>query len=181
MAKKPAKKKRYSNGKGGPADYDGSTPLTDSRREAFVQNIISGRYPTRIDAFAAAGYARQTGNHTRAYKAPEVQTRLRWLQAQVQAKTITAAEEIAKRFNRLAAESVRKALDGLQHIDVKKLKPSDIRSLAEVSVSAAKMYELLEGRATDRTENVTRDKLDRLMDQMRTEIDERLASVPTVH
>ncbi len=46
---------------------------------------------------------------------------------------------------------------------------------------AAKMYELLEGRATDRTDNLTRSKLDEILEEMNKEIEERLARVPTVH
>ncbi len=43
------------------------------------------------------------------------------------------------------------------------------------------MHELLEGRATDRTDNLTRGKMDKLMEEMSQEIDERLKRVPTVH
>ncbi len=58
---------------------------------------------------------------------------------------------------------------------------TDIRALAEVSERAAKMYELLEGRATDRTDNLTRGKMDALMEEMEKELEERLARVKTVH
>ncbi len=43
------------------------------------------------------------------------------------------------------------------------------------------MYELLEGRATDHTDNLTRGKMDTLMDEMQQELEERLRRVPTVH
>ncbi len=43
------------------------------------------------------------------------------------------------------------------------------------------MHELLEGRATDRTDGLTRTKMDALMEEMQKELEERLASVPTVH
>ncbi len=43
------------------------------------------------------------------------------------------------------------------------------------------MYELLEGRATERTDGLTRAKMDKLMEEMSQEIDERLKRVPTVH
>ena len=87
----------------------------------------------------------------------------------------------ASQFDTLATESLKKAIAGLTEIDVKGLKASDIRSLAEVTERAAKMYELLEGRATDRTDHVTRGKLDEQFDRMRKEIDERLTSVQTFH
>ena len=87
----------------------------------------------------------------------------------------------AAQFDTLATESLRKAIDGLAKIDVKALKASDIRALAEVSERAAKMYELLEGRATDRTDDLTRGKMDALLAEMTREIDERLANVPTIH
>ena len=73
------------------------------------------------------------------------------------------------------------AIDGLAKIDVDTLKVTDIRSLVEVSVSTTKMYELLEGRATAHTDNLTRAKMDTLMDEMKQELEERLARIKTVH
>ena len=46
------------------------------------------------------------------------------------------------------------------------------------------MFELLEGRATDRPDDMTRQKMDALMASMNREIEESLArvlKVPTVH
>ena len=71
--------------------------------------------------------------------------------------------------------------EGLAKIDVASLKAADIRALAEISERASKMYDLLEGRATDRTEGLTRGKLDALMEEMEKELEERLARVPTLH
>ena len=87
----------------------------------------------------------------------------------------------AMQFDTLATETLQMAIDGLKEIDVAGLKVTDIRALAEVSERAAKMHELLEGRATDRTDNLTRGKMDDLMDEMKREIEERLARVKTVH
>ncbi len=87
----------------------------------------------------------------------------------------------AAQFDTLATESLQKAIDGLAEIDVKALKAADIRALCEVSERAAKMHELLEGRATDRTEGLTRGKLDDLLGEIQRDLEERLANVPTVH
>ena len=87
----------------------------------------------------------------------------------------------AAQFDTLATESLRKAIEGLAEIDIKALKAADIRALAEVSERAAKMYELLEGRATDRTDDLTRGKMDELLAEMQKDLEERLANVPTVH
>ncbi len=87
----------------------------------------------------------------------------------------------AKQFDTLATETLQMAINGLKEIDVAGLKATDIRALAEVSERAAKMYELLEGRATDRTDNLTRGKMDALLDEMQRELEEMLARVPTVH
>ncbi len=80
-----------------------------------------------------------------------------------------------------ATETLKMAIDGLREIDIKALKATDIRALVEISERAAKMHELLEGRATDRSDNMTRDKMDALMDEMKQEVEERLARVPTIH
>ncbi len=87
----------------------------------------------------------------------------------------------AAQFDTLATESLRKAIEGLAKIDITALKAADIRALAEVSERAAKMCELLEGRATDRTDGMTRAKMDALLEEMTRELEERLANVPTVH
>ena len=81
----------------------------------------------------------------------------------------------------LATETLQMAIDGLKEIDVASLKATDIRALAEVSERAAKMHELLEGRATERTDGLTRAKMDKLIEEMNQEIEERLARVPTIH
>ncbi len=69
----------------------------------------------------------------------------------------------------------------MAEIDVNELKASDIRSLYEVSERASKMYELLEGRATDRSDNLTRGKLDEILAEIQKDLEERMAGVPTVH
>lgn len=98
------------------------------------------------------------------------------------AKTATAqAITRAMQFDTLATETLNMAIDGLKEIDVASLKATDIRALTEISERAAKMHELLEGRATDRTDNLTRGKMDTLMDEMKQEIEERLARIKTVH
>lgn len=87
----------------------------------------------------------------------------------------------AAQFDTVATESLSKVIKMLAKIKVDKCKAADIRALLEVSERAAKMYELLEGRATDRTDGLTRGKMDQLMDDMKKELEERLASVPTFH
>ena len=62
------------------------------------------------------------------------------------AKDATAqAVTRAVRFDTLATESLRKAIEGLAKIDIAALKAVDIRALAEISERATKMHELLEG------------------------------------
>ncbi len=98
------------------------------------------------------------------------------------AETATAqAITRAAQFDTLATESLRKAIEGLAKIDIASLKAADIRALAEISERATKMYELLEGRATDRGDNLTRAKMDALLAEMQREVEERLARVPTIH
>lgn len=87
----------------------------------------------------------------------------------------------AGQFDQLATDSLKKALEGLEHIDTSALKATDIRALAEISERAAKMFELLEGRATERTDDMTREKMDGLIADMTGEIEERLAGVPVIH
>ena len=101
--------------------------------------------------------------------------------AKITANAVARVVSRAEQFDTLATESLVKAIEGLAHIKVEALKASDIRSLCEVSERAAKMHELLEGRATDRTDDLTRSKMDKLMDEMTKECAERLASVPTFH
>ncbi len=98
------------------------------------------------------------------------------------AETATAqAITRAMQFDTLATETLKMAIDGLKEIDVASLKATDIRALAEISERAVKMYELLEGRATDRTDKLTRGKMDKLIAGMKQELEERLARVKTVH
>ncbi len=87
----------------------------------------------------------------------------------------------AAQFNRLATDSLVIAIEGLANLNVEELKATDIRALTEISERAAKMYELLEGRATERPDGLTRGKMDELMGEMQKEIEERLARVTTVH
>ncbi len=87
----------------------------------------------------------------------------------------------AVQFDTLATETLQMAIDGLKEIDVASLKATDIRALAEVSERASKMHELLEGRATDRTDGLTRGKMDEILEEMQRDLEERLARVPTVH
>ncbi len=83
----------------------------------------------------------------------------------------TATEKIAKvaaagvvsratQFDTVATGSLVKAIAGLDKLDVKELKATDIRALVEISERATKMHELREGRATYRTNNLTRGKID---------------------
>ncbi len=137
----------------------------------------------------------------RGYKTPSLRTFDKWRArhdwvrlAREHDETIAScvAAEIAKdataqaitraaQFDTLATESLAKAIEGLEKIDMSKIKAADIRSLVEVSVSTTKMYELLEGRATAHTDNLTRAKMDKLMEEMQKELEEWLARVPTVH
>ena len=87
----------------------------------------------------------------------------------------------AAQFDTVATESLSKAIKMLAKIKIDNCKAADIRALVEVSERAAKMYELLEGRATERTDGLTRGKLDKILEEMNEEIEERLASVPTMH
>ena len=87
----------------------------------------------------------------------------------------------ARQCDTLASNSLAMAIDGLAKIDAAALKATDIRALAEVSERAAKMFELLEGRATERGDNLTRSKLDALLEEMEREIEERLSKIPTIH
>ena len=43
------------------------------------------------------------------------------------------------------------------------------------------MYEFIEGRATARTDKLTRGKMDELIEEMNQQLEERLARVSTVH
>ena len=97
---------------------------------------------------------------------------------------VAEAVSRADQFDTLATESLKQALIGLENIDGKELKVSDIRALVEVGERATKMFELLEGRATNRTDEMTREKMDALMDEMREDLEESLARIPklkTVH
>lgn len=87
-----------------------------------------------------------------------------------------------KQFDTLATESLQAAIDGLKALKVKSLKANDIRALAEVSVSAARMVELLEGRATERKDDLTRQDMDKMMEDMADELNERLKfTSDTIH
>ena len=104
--------------------------------------------------------------------------------AKIAKAAVAEAVSRADNFDTMATESLKKALDGLKLIDVATLKTPDIRALVEISERASKMFELLEGRATDRTDHVTRAKMDELMQDMTSEIDERMAMLtkpPLVH
>ena len=87
----------------------------------------------------------------------------------------------AAQFDTLATESLKMAIEGLSHVNVEALKTTDIRALAEISERATKMYELLEDRATDRADNLTRGKMDELLKEMSQELEERLARIPAIH
>lgn len=87
----------------------------------------------------------------------------------------------AMQFDTLATETLKMAIDGLAKIDVAALKATDIRALAEISERAAKMFELLEGRAAECKYNLTRDKMDTLIEEMKEDLEERLNGIPTVH
>lgn len=87
----------------------------------------------------------------------------------------------AMQFDVLATESLEKAIDGLANIDPKTLRVADIRALYEVGERAARMFELLEGRATSRGDTLTRSKLDELLGEMRDDLEDRLDDAKTVH
>ncbi len=104
--------------------------------------------------------------------------------AKIEKVTMAQIVTRAEQFDALATESLTKAIDGLEKIDATKLKATDIRALVEVGERASRMFELLEGRATDRTDNLTREKMDRLMQKMKDDIEEALDGVrrsKTVH
>ena len=81
----------------------------------------------------------------------------------------------------LATESLAKAIEGLAELDTSALRATDIRSLAETAERAARMFELLEGRATNRSDDMTRSKLDDLMNEMRDELEQSLKRYRTIH
>ena len=87
----------------------------------------------------------------------------------------------AMQFDVLATESLEKAIEGLAKIDTDNLKALDIRALCEIGERAAKMFELLEGRATDQNDNMTRQKMDDLMDEMRDDLEQSLKRCRTIH
>ncbi len=91
---------------------------------------------------------------------------------------VAEAVSRADQFDTLATESLKQALIGLENIDGKELKVSDIRALVEVGERATKMFELLEGRATDRPDDMTRQKLDAVLQEMQDDIDKSLARIP---
>ena len=95
--------------------------------------------------------------------------------AKIAKAAVTEAVSRADRFDYLATESLNRAIAGLEKVNVEDLKVPDIRALFEVGERATKMHELLEGRATDRPDNLTREKMDVLMRQMGEEIEESLA------
>ncbi len=101
--------------------------------------------------------------------------------AKIAKAAVTEAVSRADRFDYLATESLNRAIAGLEKIDGAVLKVPDIRALFEVGERATKMFELLEGRATDRPDNLTREKMDALMEEMEDEIEEKLARLRTVH
>ncbi len=166
-------------------------PVTE--REARAAYIATeGRRSTRQvhETFVAAGRKTPSLSTYHTWRAQHNWVRL----AKAHDKKVAtgAANKIAKaavagvvtraaQFDTLATESLRKAIDGLAKIKVDELKAADIRALCEVSERAAKMYELLEGRATDRTDDLTRGKMDALMEEMQKDLEERLKRVPTVH
>lgn len=89
-----------------------------------------------------------------------------------------------KGFQTLAASALILAVEGLKEIDPKTLTAGGVRSLSEIAERAAKMCELLGGRATDRTETITRKKLDELQQGMLEEVNAKIESLEkhgTVH
>ena len=167
-------------------------PVTE--REARAAYIaFEGRRSTRQvhETFVAAGRKTPSLNTYHTWRAQHHWVRL--AKAHDEKVARVAGNKIAKvaaagvvtramQFDTLATESLRKAIAGLAKIKVDELKAGDIRALCEVSERASKMYELLEGRATDRTDDLTRGKMDKLLGEMQEELEERLARVfPTVH
>ena len=101
--------------------------------------------------------------------------------AKIERVTVAQIVTRASQFDTLATESLNKALVGLEKVDAKALKVPDIRALYEVAERATKMFELLEGRVTDRTDDMTREKMDALMEEMQKELEESLAGIKTIH
>ncbi len=157
----------------------GEQILERPRHEAFAQSLATGMSIT--DAYEEAGFKRHLGNSSRLSKTPAIKARVAFLQGLAADRAVTTVVTRAAQFDTVATESLSKAIKMLAKIKVDTCKASDIRALVEVSERASKMYELLEGRATDRTDDLTRGKMDVLMGEMKQEIEERLARVPTVH
>ncbi len=172
-------------------ETDIKTPVTECEARAAYIAMSGKRSAVRVrESFVKQGY--KTPSHRTFDK---WRARYEWVRlANEHDETVASgvAAEIAKdataqaitraaQMDTLATETLKMAIDGLAKIDVDTLKVTDIRALAEISERADKMYELLKGRATDRADNLTRGKMDTLMDEMRQEIEERLARIQTVH
>ena len=161
----------------------GKKTLDKPRYERFAQNKAEGMLTG--PAYTEAGF-KATGNTAQVnggllLKKPEIKARIAEILSVAAERAVTSVVTRAAQFDTVATDSLSKAIKMLANIKIDECKASDIRALVEVSERASKMYELLEGRATDRTDNLTRGKMDVLMGEMKQEIEERLARVPTVH
>ena len=158
---------------------DGSTPLDNARHEVFAQNLARGMSAT--EAYAKAGYKPSDQHASRLARNGKVRARVAFLQGQAAVQVVQDIVTRAGQFDVLATESLAKAIEGLAELDTSALRATDIRSLAETAERAARMFELLEGRATNRSDDMTRSKLDDLMNEMRDELEQSLDDAKTVH
>lgn len=86
------------------------------------------------------------------------------------------AMSTADTFRAIGDQAAAKALQAIRKLNVEGASAQTARHLTEIAVEARRMTELLEGRATNRTEKVTRGKLDRLFEDMQREVTERVAN-----
>lgn len=88
-----------------------------------------------------------------------------------------AAVTLAKQYQDIGTEAAKQALAGLKKIEPDKLTAQGIKALIEASTLAVKTGELLEGRPTDRTEHLTKQKIDDQLAEMQREIADKLRHV----
>jgi hypothetical protein len=84
-------------------------PLKYPKHEAFVRGLLENK--TALDAYEAAGYARDDGNAARLSRNPRVQERLAELQAEIAAETTVTVQGL---INEL--ESARKTATDLKQL-----------------------------------------------------------------
>ncbi len=84
-------------------------PLKNPKHETFVRGLLENK--TALDAYAAAGYARDDGNAARLSRNPKVQERLAELQSAIAAETTVTVQGL---INEL--ESARKTATDLKQL-----------------------------------------------------------------